>query len=273
MLPSDTVQNLQNDGLYMEITIRSGKILPGPFVGKSIDSEVVVDKFEESNPVESEKLDSSINALENEREKEEEVVLKTALKQMPGYAKFMKDLMTMKRVVIYELEEILHHCNVISTRTLAQKKPEPGTFTIPCTIGTMEFAKALCDLGENVNLMSLTIYRKLGLGNRTPTNMRLVMVDRLVKRLVSILYDVLVKVSNFIFPAYFIILECEVDFEVPIILGRPFLATRSLLIDLRANELLFRINDKVVRFDMGKSIKQHEEVSVLFVVDVYYEDE
>ena len=56
----------------------------------------------------------------------------------------------------------------------------------------------------------------------------------------------LVKVTSFIFPVDFIILDCEVDFEVPIILGRPFHATESVLIDLRANELLFRLNDKVV---------------------------
>ena len=85
--------------------------------------------------------------------------------------------------------------------------------------------------------------------------MRLVMADRSVKRPVGILYDVLVKVSTFIFPAYFVILDCEVDFEVPIILGRPFLAIGSVLIDLRANELFFRMNDEVVRFDVCKSMK------------------
>ncbi|PHT42295.1 hypothetical protein CQW23_16320 [Capsicum baccatum] len=103
----------------------------------------------------------------------------------------------------------------------------------------MNFAKALCDLGASINLMPLSVYRKLGLGDPTPTNMRLVMADRSVKRPVGILNDVLVKVSSFIFPVDFVILDCEVDSEVPIILGRPFLATGSVLIDMRANELLF----------------------------------
>ncbi|XP_047253609.1 uncharacterized protein LOC124887739 [Capsicum annuum] len=186
------------------------------------------------------------------------VPLVEAPDKIPGYAKFMKDLITKKRVVTYEIKGNIHHCSIISTRTLVQKKPDLGSFTIPYTIGTMEFAKALCDLGSSINLMPLAVYRKLGLGNPTPTNMQLVMATRSVKRSISIFYDMLVKVSNFIFPIDFIILDCEVDFKAPIILGQIFLATRIVLIDLRVNELLFRMNDKVVQFDVCKSMKQHE---------------
>ncbi|XP_016580436.1 uncharacterized protein LOC107878050 [Capsicum annuum] len=213
MLPSDTVQKRWNDGLCMAITTRSGKILLGPTVGKPAVDEVAVDE-PEGGPIEFEKLDNSDNVLEKGEEKE-----KKALEQMLGYAKFMKDLMTKKRVVSYELEGNLYYCSAISTRTLVKKKPGPGAFTIPCTIGTMDFSKALCDLGASINLRSLAFYRNLGLGNAIPTNMRLVMVDRSVKRLVGILYDVLVKLSNFIFLEDFIILDCKVDVKVPIILG------------------------------------------------------
>ena len=66
----------------------------------------------------------------------------------------------------------------------------------------------------------------------------------------------LVKVASFIFPMDFVILDYEVDFEVPIILGRPFLSTISMLIDLRANELLFRLKYEVVQFNVCQSIKQ-----------------
>ncbi|XP_016561855.2 uncharacterized protein LOC107860930 [Capsicum annuum] len=173
-----------------------------------------------------------------------------ALEQMLGYAKFMKDLVTKKRAVIHELKDNLHHCGAISTRSLVQKKADPKAFTIPCTIGSFEFAKALCDPGENINLMPLVIYKKLGLGNPTPINMRLVMADTSIKRPVGILYDVLVKVENFIFPLDFVILDYEVDFEVTIILGRPFLAMGSVLINLRANQLLFKLTDEVVKFDV-----------------------
>ncbi|XP_047268092.1 uncharacterized protein LOC124898498 [Capsicum annuum] len=86
---------------------------------------------------------------------------------------------------------------------------DPRAFTIPCTIGSLDFKKALCDLGESINLMPLAVYKKLGLGDPTPTNMRLVIVDKSVKPPVVVLSNVLVKVASFIFPADVVILDCE----------------------------------------------------------------
>ena len=125
----------------------------------------------------------------------------------------------------------MQHCSAIATRSLVQKKEDLGAFTIPCTVESLHFAKALCDLGASINIMPLSIYKKLGLGDPKPTAMRLLMVDRKLKRPIGILHDVLVKVETFIFPANFVILDCEVDFEVPINLGRPFLATDGALVD------------------------------------------
>ena len=106
-------------------------------------------------------------------------------------------------------------------------------------LGHYIFAKALCDLAASINLIPLSIYKKLGLGYPKPTAMRLLMVDRTVKRLIGILHDVLVKVELFIFPADFFILDCEVDFEVPIILRRPFLATGRALVDMEKGQMKF----------------------------------
>ncbi|XP_049364346.1 uncharacterized protein LOC125829127 [Solanum verrucosum] len=75
------------------------------------------------------------------------IPLVEALEKMPGYAKFMKDLVTKKRVVSHDFFNDVHHCNAIATRSLVQKKEDPSAFTIPCTIGPIKFAKALCDLG------------------------------------------------------------------------------------------------------------------------------
>ena len=95
------------------------------------------------------------------------VPLVEALEQMSGYAKFMKDLVTKKRSVTFKDDDRLHHCSAIATRSLVQKKEDPGAFTIPCTDGSLHFAKALCDLGASINLMPLSIYKKMGLGNDT----------------------------------------------------------------------------------------------------------
>ena len=96
---------------------------------------------------------------------------------------------------------------------------DSDAFTIPCTIGFLHFAKDLCDLGASINLMTLFIYRMLGFGNPKTTKMRVLMANRIVKRPIGILHDVLLTVESFIFPSNFVILDCEVDFEVPIIQG------------------------------------------------------
>ena len=75
------------------------------------------------------------------------VPLVEALEQMPGYAKFMNDLVTKKRSVTFEDDDRLQYCSAIATRSLVQKKEDPGAFTLPCIVGSLHFAKALCDLG------------------------------------------------------------------------------------------------------------------------------
>ena len=76
---------------------------------------------------------------------------------MPGYAKFIRDMVAKKILVSFEDNDIMQHCSVIATRPHVQKKEDPGAFTIPCTIGLLHFAKALCDLGASINRMPLSI--------------------------------------------------------------------------------------------------------------------
>ena len=92
--------------------------------------------------------------------------------------------------------------------------------------------------------MPLSIYKKLGLGDPKPTTMWTLMADRTVKWPTGIIHDVIVKVESFIFLADFVILDCEVDFEVPIILGRPFLATGRALVDMEKGQMKFRLNNE-----------------------------
>ena len=102
----------------------------------------------------------------------------------------------------------MQHCSVNATRSLVQKKEDLGTFTIPCTVGSLHFAKALCDLGASINLIPLSIYKKFGLGDPKPTAMRLLMDDQTMKRPIGILYNVVVKMDSFIFSADLVILDC-----------------------------------------------------------------
>ncbi|KAK4716686.1 hypothetical protein R3W88_015024 [Solanum pinnatisectum] len=178
-----------------------------------------------------------------------------ALLEMPGYAKFMKELVTKKRSLDFETFEVSHRCN-------------PGSFTIPCTIGMLKFAKTLCDLGASITLMPYAIYKQLGLGELKATITRLLMADRSIKHPVRILYDILVKVDRFIFLANFVILDCEIDAEIPNILGRPFLATGRALVDVESGKLKFWVNEDQVTFNICKSMKHPSDIHVVSTDDV-----
>ncbi|XP_070005230.1 uncharacterized protein [Nicotiana sylvestris] len=179
-----------------------------------------------------------------------DVSLVEALEQMPDYAKFMKDLVTKKRSMNFKIIKITHQGRAI-VHSMTPKLEDPGAFTIPCTIGSAEFAKALFDLGASLNLMPYSIFKTLEIGQPRTTSMILQMADRTMKRPLGVIEDVLVRVDKFILPADFDILDCEVDYEVSIILGRPFLDTGKALVDVEARELSFRVCDeKVVSMSM-----------------------
>ena len=145
------------------------------------------------------------------------------------------------------------------TTALLQKKLPPklkdtGSFSVPCTIGEKFHTKTLCDQGASINLMPLSIFRKLGLEEPTPTMVLLVMVDRSIKHPRGILEDVLVKVDKLIFLVDFIVLDMEEDKDIPIILGRPFLATGGAIIDVKHGKLTLQVDDEKVTFNVYESM-------------------
>ncbi|XP_070041471.1 uncharacterized protein [Nicotiana tomentosiformis] len=166
------------------------------------------------------------------------VSLIEALEQMPDYAKFMKDFVTKKRSMNCETIKMTHQVSDI-VDLMAPKLEDPDAFTIPCTIGSADFAKALCGLGASINLIPYSVFKTLGIRQPRPTSMRLQMADHTMKRPLGIIDDVLVLVDKFILSADFVVLDREVDYEVPIILGRPFLPTGKTLVDVEAGDLTF----------------------------------
>ncbi|XP_070047531.1 uncharacterized protein [Nicotiana tomentosiformis] len=91
------------------------------------------------------------------------VPLVEALEQMLIYAKFMKDLVTKKRSTNCETIKMTHQVSAM-VHSMAPKLEDPGTFTTPCTIGSADFAKALCDLGASINLMPYSVFKTSGIG-------------------------------------------------------------------------------------------------------------
>ncbi|XP_019260261.1 PREDICTED: uncharacterized protein LOC109238282 [Nicotiana attenuata] len=121
------------------------------------------------------------------------------------------------------------HCNAILQNKISQKCGDPGSFIIPCSLGSEKIDKALCDSGASINLMSLSVFRKLegGLGVIKSITVSVQLANQTTILPEGITEHILVRVDKFVFPVDFIVVDMEVNKEVPLILGRPFLCTES----------------------------------------------
>ena len=137
---------------------------------------------------------------------------------------------------------------------------DPDSFTSLCTIGNSEMGKVLCDSRANINLMPLSVVKRLSLRNLTLTAITLQIADITLAQPEGFLEDVIIKVGKFIFPVDFGVIDIEEYKQVPLLLGRPFLATEATLIDVKKGELTLRVGDEAVHFNY--SLKQPEFDSV-----------
>ena len=160
------------------------------------------------------------------------------IKHVPTYAKFLKDLCTVKiGLGIAKKAFLTEHVSAIIQSKTPVKYKDPGSATISFNIRGTCIDKALLDLRASVNLLPYSVYKQLGLGELKPTNITLSLADRSVKIPKGIVEDVLVKVDKFYYPVDFVVLDMEPvaggTNQVPIILGRPFLATSNAIINCR----------------------------------------
>ena len=158
------------------------------------------------------------------------IPLLDAIKQIPSYAKFLKDLCIVKRKLGVNKDVFMTEQSTSLIRNnLPPKYKDPGSPTISIVVGNSKLGHDLVDLGASVNLLSYSVYVELGLGELEPTNITLQLADRSVKIPRGIVKDVLVQVDKFYFPMDFVVLDTQPvvnqGIQFPIILGRPFLAT------------------------------------------------
>ncbi|XP_057742537.1 uncharacterized protein LOC130960974 [Arachis stenosperma] len=132
---------------------------------------------------------------------------------------------------------------------------DPGSFVIPCTIGDVTIQRALCDHEASINLMQLSVIKKLQIEEVKPTHISLQLADLSIKFPVGVVEDLHVKVGSFIFPANFVILDMKEDAKSSIILGRSFLAIGRALIDVQKGELILRVNKEHVVLNVFESLK------------------
>ena len=182
-----------------------------------------------------------------------------AITQIPNYAKFLKDILSKKKKIADEgVVSLTATCSAVIQKSLLAKMKDLSIFTIPYTIGKYEFKKVLCDSGANINLMPLSVVQRLSLGELTPIEITLQMADRSMAQLEGVLEDVLFKVGKFIFPLDFVVMKMEEDTQVPLLLGRPFLATGATVIDVQKGELTLRVGNEAVHFNLNKRLTQSD---------------
>nr|GEY79302.1 reverse transcriptase domain-containing protein [Tanacetum cinerariifolium] len=158
-----------------------------------------------------------------------------------------------------------------------KKIEDPGKFLLPCDFPGMDVCYALADLGASINLMPLSIWKKISLPELTPTEMTLELVDRSITHPKGVAKDVFVKVGKFHFLTDFVVVDFEADPHVPLILRRSFLRTGRALIDVYEEEITLRVNDKSVTFNLNQTTRYsstYDDMSVnrIDVIDVAREE-
>nr|GEV64675.1 hypothetical protein [Tanacetum cinerariifolium] len=179
-----------------------------------------------------------------------------ALILMPNFASTIKSLLTNKDKK-FELAKIPlnKNCLAMLLKNLLEKLRDPGKFLILCDFSRMDVCHALADLGASINLMPLSIWKKLSLLELTPTQMTLELADRSITHPKGVTEDVFVKVGKFHFPTDFVVVDFEADPRVPFILGRSFLRTGRALINVFGEEITLRVNDEVITFNLNQTTR------------------
>ena len=187
------------------------------------------------------------------------------IKQVPTYVKFLKDLCIVKKGLGIEKKAFLTEqvSAIIQSKTLVKYK-DPGSPTISVNIGGTCIDKALLDLGASVDLLPYSVYKQLGLGELKPTNITLSLADRSVKIPKGMVEDVLVKVDKFYYPVGFVVLDTEPiasePNHVPIILGRPFLATANAIINCRNGVMHLTFGNMTLELNIFHLSHKHKPV-------------
>nr|GEW35133.1 reverse transcriptase domain-containing protein [Tanacetum cinerariifolium] len=141
----------------------------------------------------------------------------------------------------------------------------------------IDVCHALADLGASINLMPLSIWKKLSLPELTPTRMTLKLADRSIAFPKGVAKDVFVKVGKFHFPTDFVVVDFEADLRVPLILGRSLLRTGHALIDVYGEEITLRVNDESVTFNLNQTMRycstyDDNSINRVDIIDIAWEE-
>nr|XP_027060879.1 uncharacterized protein LOC113687473 [Coffea arabica] len=250
-LPSQPEVNPKN---VSAMTLRSGKEIqePDPVIPKDKDEERIEKELEEegrdtknpkvtSDPIiavrtnpppfpsrleKPKKQDKEKEVLEIFRKVEINIPLLDAIKQVPRYAKFLRDLYINRRRLKGDKRVVVgKNVSAMLQRKFSPKFGDPGIFTIPCRIGNTLIGKAMLDLRASINVMPKSIYVSLNLGPLKETGIIIQLADRTNAYPDGLIEDVLVKINELVFPADFYVLDMDDEHShdpSSLLLGRPF---------------------------------------------------
>ncbi|CAM8983325.1 unnamed protein product [Rhodiola kirilowii] len=271
------------------ITLKSGKVLPTPQGRSSPDGK------EKEGGIAKENLEDEPQAPAEEEKKEEEPILMRkyvpmvpfpqrlnkskldthfqrfvemlkklyvtlpfheVITQNPTYAKFLKDIVSNRRVIEESSMIALNaECSAIVQSRMPKKMQDNGSFSIPISLGKIEIDRALCDLGASISLIPYSLFEQIDVGELHPTTISLKLADRSSRTPRGVLRDVPIKVGKFFIPVDFYVLEMDVEQEMPVILGRPFLNTVEAVIRCGEGSIELKIGDEKLKFFLKNAMK------------------
>ena len=264
--------------------VRDDEVSDKPYVPRTnvIDGELEEDKDTHIPPASyphrlrnPKKVNNHSEIYELFKQVKLNIPLLDAIKQIPSYAKFLKDLCTVKRKLGVNKEAfMIEQSTSLILNNLPPKYKDPGSPNISIVVGNSNLGHALVDLGASVNLLPYLVYVDLGLGELEPTNFTLQLADRSVKILRGIVNDVLVQVDKFYFPVDFVVLDTQPvvnqGTQFPVILGRPFLATANAIIHCKGGLMKLSFGNMTVNlniFNVIKGMGDENEVCEVNMVD------
>ncbi|XP_026428652.1 uncharacterized protein LOC113324550 [Papaver somniferum] len=270
--PEDTEKNKYLKGPVLEKEISDNsqnnevpKTNSKPLVSTYVPPLLFSRRFANSKKVEQDK-----EILDIFRKIHVNIPLVDAIKQVPKYARILKDLCTNKqRLTGYEVMKVGENTSSILQKKLPLKCKDPGSFDIPIVIGNTMFNKVMLDLGASVNVMPASIYNSLNLGPLKETSIQLDDRSNVYPR--GIIEDILVQVNQLIFPADFCVLEMiygSNDTSLPLLLGRPFMCMARTKIDVHDGSLTMGFDGEVIRFNIYETMRYLSDVLSCFSIDV-----
>ncbi|KAL0358207.1 UNVERIFIED_CONTAM: hypothetical protein Scaly_1506400 [Sesamum calycinum] len=261
----------QQGKIEEELEIPSKQAEEPKQVSNDIPKELVTKPPFPERFAKAKKREEEKEIFETFRKMEVNILLLDAIKQIPRYAKFLKELCTNKgKLKGNERVSMGENVSAILQQKLPQKCKDPGMFSIPCKIGLIGIKRAMCDLGASINVMPLTIFKTLNVGPLKETGVVIQFADRSIVYPERVLEDVLVQVNELVFLADFFVIDMREDNSpnsTSILLGRPFLKTARTKIDVHNGTLTMEFDGEIIRFNIYEFMRYPSDVPTALLLD------